>query len=324
MLAKTTDHLPVTRAMPGGCLYEPKWDGYRGLAAVDLSGQPQIRSRRGTDLTRAFPDIATAVARQLPPGTLLDGELVVWDGDRLDFSQLQRRVISPAHAASLAARVPASYVAFDVLQYRGRDLGGEPLRVRRRQLEAILPTLKPPLQITPATRDRDVAQQWLADYAAAGVGIEGLVIKGLAVRYQPGRRAWLKLRTRSSVEAIVGAVTGTLAAPERLILGLPGVDGTLVVAGGTGPLKPGQQREVAAFLRLPAGAHPWPAEIPFGRVGAWAGKRRLPVTRVRPSLVVEIDADAAYEYGHFRHLTRLIRVRPDLHPDDLSPQDGRA
>ena len=126
-------------------------------------------------------DIATAAARQLPPGTLVDGELVVWHDGRLDFTQLLRRMASPTKALALARRHPASYVMFDVLQHQGRTLADQPQRVRRRVLETILPTLTPPLQVVPSTRDRDIAAQWFTDYATADVGIEGLVLKA-----QPG------------------------------------------------------------------------------------------------------------------------------------------
>ena len=136
--------------------------------------------------------------------------------------------------------------------------------------------------------------------------------------YLPGRRSWLKLRTRRTAEAIVGAVTGSLAAPDRLILGLPGEDGALVVAGGTAPLTPRQSRDIASLLRSPAGPHPWPDVLPAGRTGALGGPRRLPVALVDPALVVEVATDAAYEYGRWRHLTRLIRPRPELYPDDLA------
>jgi ATP-dependent DNA ligase len=175
MLCKSVGCLPLVSELPGGASFEPKWDGFRALIGVDSRRQAQIRSRTGTDLVAAFPDIATAAADQLPVDTLLDGELVVWDGNRLDFSQLQRRLAGPSRAPALARYRPASYVAFDILQIGDRDLSGEPLRVRRRRLEAILPGLAPPLQITPATRDRDVAEQWFKDYAAADVGIEGLL-----------------------------------------------------------------------------------------------------------------------------------------------------
>ena len=318
MLAKPVADLPpVGRFLPGGCLYEPKWDGYRALVAVDSRGGGRVRSRHGVDLTAAFPDIVVAAAAQLAPGTVLDGELVVWDGHRLDFTQLQRRVIAPSRAATLARHKPASFVAFDVLAIACEDVSGRPLRERRRQLEQLRPCLSAPLQITPTTSDQEIARQWLADYAAADVGIEGLVIKALDQAYLPGRRAWLKLRTRHTAEALVGAITGTLTAPDRLILALPRPGGSLVVAGGTAPLRPRQSRQIGALLRPPAGPHPWPDVLPAGRTGALGGPRRLPVTLVDPTLIVEIEADTAYEYQRWRHLTRLVRSRPDLHVSDI-------
>jgi ATP-dependent DNA ligase len=125
-----------------------------------------------------------------------------------------------AHAARLARSQPASFVAFDVLALAGEILLDRPLRDRRRRLEQLLPALTPPLQVSPATRDRDIAAGWLEQYRDVDVGVEGLVIKGLGDRYRPGVRGWLKLRTRSTADAVVGAVTGTITQPERLVLGL--------------------------------------------------------------------------------------------------------
>ena len=323
MLARSTESLPATRALAGGCLYEPKWDGYRGLVGVDAAGTARIRSRRGTDLTASFPDITSAAVRQLPAGTLLDGELVVWSGDRLDVGELQRRMIAPGGAAARARLRPASYVAFDLLALAGRDLTGEPLRTRRHALERLLPDLAPPLQVTPATRDRGIAEEWLRLYADAQVGIEGLVVKGLADTYRPGRRGWLKLKSRETAEAVVGAVTGSIEAPERLILGLPDAAGRLLVAGATGPLRPLQRATIAPFLAAADEAgHPWPPVLPAGRIGVWGGAP-IAVALVVPSLVVEISADAATtSSGHWRHLVRLVRARPELHPDELLPDPG--
>jgi ATP-dependent DNA ligase len=318
MLARPIDELPDVRALPGGCLFEPKWDGYRGVIGVGSSGAVRIRSRRGSDLTTAFPDIATAVGQQVPPGTILDGELVVWDGDRLNFGQLHRRMVSPAQASRLAKQRPASFVAFDVLAVGGRTLADEPLRNRRRALEGLLSDLSPPVQVTPATRDDIVAAHWLEEYAQAQVGIEGLMIKGLAEPYRPGRRDWLKLRARDTAEAVVGAVTGTRSRPERLILGLPDQRRGLIVAGSTGQLKPSQQKEVSELLVPARTDHPWPNPLPAGRLGAW-GREALDVVLVDPVLVVEIATDGVHESGHWRHLTRFIRVRAELQPQDLAP-----
>ncbi|HEX2805660.1 MAG TPA: ATP-dependent DNA ligase [Kineosporiaceae bacterium] len=320
-LARSVEVLPGGRSLPGGCLYEPKWDGFRAVLHMHrVEGRTvcRVQSRHGADLTGAFPDIVAAAEAQVPPGTVVDGEVVIWGGERLDFTALQRRLASPARATQLARERPASFVAFDLLAHDGQLLTDQPLRERRRRLDGLLPVLSPPLQICPATRDPAVAAQWLSQYADADVGIEGLVIKGLAERYQPGRRAWLKLRTRSTVEAIVGAITGTLARPDRLVLGLYD-RGVLIVAGGTAPLHPAQQREVSPLLKaMPAGEeHPWPPELPSGRTGVFGGPRRLPVLLVRPQLVVEIGADSAFEYSKWRHLTRYVRLRPDLDPRDV-------
>jgi ATP-dependent DNA ligase len=318
----TKDHRART---PRGCPSEPKWDGFRALVRVDADGA-RIRSRHGADLTAAFADVALAAAGQLHPGTLLDGELVVWDHDaeRLDFAALQRRLAAPRRAMSLARRQPASFVAFDILAEAGVALRGQRLRERRRVLEGLAPLLRPPLQVTPATVSGDVAAAWLRDHAAADVGIEGLVVKGLGQMYRPGTRTWLKLRTRDTAEAVVGAVTGSLARPERLILGLPDADGRLIVAGNTGPLSAGQRSELAGLLRRPRRAHPWPPEIPARRVAGFGRSGSLPVDLVEPALVIEIEADPAFEHGRWRHVTRYRRLRRELHPDDLAPPSGDA
>jgi ATP-dependent DNA ligase len=86
---------------------------------------------------------------QLPAGTVLDGEAVVWSGERLDFTQLQRRVIAQTRAAHLARVLPASFVAFDLLAWDGEVWTDRPLRERRRQLKASLSTLSPPIQLSP-------------------------------------------------------------------------------------------------------------------------------------------------------------------------------
>jgi ATP-dependent DNA ligase len=294
MLARAADALPRARALPGGCRYEPKWDGYRALLFVSEAGC-YIQSRRGKDLTQGFPGVAAAAAEQLAPGTVLDGELVVWSGGRLDFTALQKRALSPSAARASAAAAPASFVAFDLLAAGGQDLRREPLTFRRSQLERPMDASKPPLQITPYADDLAQAEDWLRDWAQAGVGIEGAVVKGAAQPYLPGRRDWVKVRIRDTADAVVGAVIGALERPERLVLGLPGPEG-LVVAGGTSPLSERERREVAPLPRAAGEEHPWPSQLPRGRTGGFSGGK-ISVTLVVPDVVVEISADTAFEYG---------------------------
>jgi ATP-dependent DNA ligase len=173
MLARSAERLPRGRALRGGCVYEPKWDGYRALAFVTEDGA-RVQSRRGADLTRAFPDIASAARRRLPPGVVLDGELVVWGREGLDFGALHQRMTSTkVRAAELAVAAPATFMAFDLLAVDGLDIRERPLWERRALLERLLAGVRPPLQLTPQTDDLALAEQWMEDYGLAPVGVEG-------------------------------------------------------------------------------------------------------------------------------------------------------
>lgn len=315
MLARSSAEVPAPAALSGGSWYEPKFDGYRCLLFV-VGGAALVQSRRGHDITAAFPDVAAAAVAQLPPGSVVDGELVVWAGSGFDFGALQRRLTGGRSVGELVRQQPASVMLFDVLAVAGRDVRRHPLWERRRLLEAIAVDTAPPLQLVPYTTDVDQARTWVRDYAAARVGIEGLVVKGVGTSYESGKRGWVKYRIRDTVEAVVGAVTGSLEHPESLVLGYYDTVGDLVVAGATTPLTRRQQDQVAGHLRRSAGGHPWPEWIGSGRLGHWGGPPRA-VTRVDPVLVVEISADTAVTAGAWRHVTRFVRVRPDLNASDV-------
>ena len=117
-----------------GWAAEPKWDGFRALVSVDAS-RVVLRSRRGTEMLPAFPEIAAGAA-QLPDATTLDGELVVWDAaGRLAFERLQNRLQRRGAGADRAAgEWPAHFVAFDLLRLSGTDTTAWPYRRRRAAL----------------------------------------------------------------------------------------------------------------------------------------------------------------------------------------------
>ena len=313
-LAKPVRSIPRPDALPGGCRYEPKWDGYR-LVVVRGAHSARLWSKQGRDLTDRFQDVATAAITQLPPGTVVDGEVVVWNGSRLDFGLLQKRMATtPSRLGPLMTEHPASYVAFDVLAAGGQDLRGERWRDRRAVLEDLAARWAPPLQVSPVTADLAEAQQWFEDYRPAG--IEGLVAKGATTPYRPGRREWLKVKSWETTEVLAGGVIGSIGAPSQLVAGRYR-DGELVVVGRTSPLSPAQSAELAAVLTPADETHPWPDRIGTGAFGG--GRLSVPLTRVAPTAVVEISADAALQAGVFRHPLRFVRVRPDLRPDDLPP-----
>lgn len=305
--------------LPRGWAVEPKWDGYRTLIsrgehAVDL------RSRRGTALALAFPEIASR-GTDLPPGTALDGELVIWENDRLAFERLQQRMNrKPTTVAQMVRLTPAHFVAFDVLRLRGEDLTGRPYTERRAALERLFADeqLGPPWTLCPSTTDPAVAEGWLE---WGSVGLEGLVFKRLSERYPAGRRAWRKYRARASTEAIVGAVTGRLRRPFAVLLGRLDAAGRLQYAGRTVPLSAATAGQLAPLLAAAAAVHPWTG---WTFAAGWGIRETLDVTLVDPTVVVEVSADVALDAaGRWRHPVRLLRARGDMAVGDV-PQFGEG
>lgn len=298
--------VPVTAtrlSAGGGFAHEPKWDGYR--AAVMVSGEVQIMSRRGTDLTEIFPDLTAAVVAQVPDATLLDGEIVVFQDGRLSFDALQQRMAGRAkQAARLEATHPASLVIFDVMLDHGDDVRAFPWDQRRHRLEALAAGWRPPLQITPYTTDTATAAEWMESLAP--MGIEGIVSKRLSGRYG-ARGAWSKIKFRETLEGVIGAAIGPLSRPDALIIGRRTDAGDLVVLGRTTPLTAGQSAEIGSLLRPPGGSHPWPETMGAGHFGGDA----VTITHAEPVVVVEVSADPAEQAGRRRHPLRFLRIRHD-------------
>ena len=311
-LARAEESIPAASSLPGGAVYELKWDGYR-MAAVREQDTLRLWSRQGKDLTDRFPDLAAAALTQLEPGTVIDGEAVIWNGARLDFDLLQRRLVnSPRKVVTLAAKHPASLIVFDVLAHQGRDCRAGPFSRRRALLEQLARTWTPPLQLSPATTDEKTARQWFSDYRPAG--IEGLVVKAAHSAYTPGRRTWIKVKSRETTEVIVGAVTGTLKRPDTVVAGLVR-DGELQIVGKTTALSAAQATQLAKALTPAGPSHPWPDEVSSSRFGSSRDKVRL--VKVEPLVVAEVSADAALQAGAYRHPLRYLRPRLDLSPADL-------
>jgi ATP-dependent DNA ligase len=314
-LARLVQRLPVPEALPGGCIYEPKWDGFR-LAIIRDGDRTSLWSRQGKDLTRYFADLHAEASEQIPPGCVVDGEAVVWSNGRLDFETLQRRLTAGSRALpSLIREHPASFAAFDVLAVAGRDIRHVQLRDRRTLLEELASTWSPPLNLSPTTMDFEVAQQWFEELPATGV--EGLVVKGAAQRYESGQRQWLKVKHRDALNVICAAVAGSTSRPEALIVGLS-IEGELRVVGRTSQLKGSAAVQLGRLLRPPKGEHPWPSTMRRSVVDRYNSKagELMELTLVEP-IVVEISADVAWSGTSFRHSVRFLRARPELDVTDV-------
>ena len=195
-------------------LYEPKVDGYRVIAFVQ-DGTVRLQSRRGIDLTAAFPEIVADLAAQAVDSMILDGEIVALDADgRPSFNALQNRreLKTPPEIAAAQREAPVVMLCFDLLHFAGINLRGAPYVDRRRYLsQCLLPT--PHLQLVHASDDAEKL------YAASlASGFEGIVAKRKDSTYQPGKRsgAWLKIKATQTAEFVVGGYTQGKGAREAL------------------------------------------------------------------------------------------------------------
>ena len=166
--------------------------------------------------------------------------------------------------------------------------------------------------------DREEAAEWVTAWTAAGV--EGLIAKSPRGRYTPGRRGWLKIKTRVGAEAIIGGVTGSISQPETVLLGRFDATGRLRHVGRSHPLSQRQQRELALVLsrspqRRRGGIdHPWPQPLPAGWSGHFQKPEPLTYVQVEPTTVAEVDR-------HRARPTPLAPPRPPTLRLDLSVYD---
>jgi ATP-dependent DNA ligase len=323
MLARLAETLP-----DGDFLYEPKWDGFRAI--VFRGGSDVfIQSRDLRPLDRYFPELHAALARGLPDGCVLDGEIVIAGPAGLDFDALQLRLHPAAsRVGKLAAETPASFVAFDLLALDDRDLRAAPQAERRAALERLLGRARPPIYLTPMTRDREVAAEWLARFE--GAGLDGVVAKPADGRYMPGKRAMIKIKHARTADCVVGGFRWHKSGRDgvgSLLLGLFDGKGVLHHVGVTSAFTMAYRRQLVAELApLRENAlerHPWrewaDAESAHGRMpggySRWSAGKDLSWEPLRIERVCEVKYDHL-QGSRFRHATTFVRWRPDKRPAD--------
>jgi ATP-dependent DNA ligase len=304
----------LVRELPegDGWQFEPKWDGFRGVLE-NVGGGLRLWSRNGRPLLRYFPELE-ALGEKLPPDSALDGEVVIERDGGLDFEALQMR-LHPAESRvkRLAAEMPASYVVFDVLRWKGTDLHELPLEKRRKQVEKI------PFAVSPATRDRDVAARWEDELDPAG--FDGVIAKRLECPYMPGsREAVVKVKKHRTADCVIAGVTWSekTVGFASLMLGLydEGELHHVGTAAASGPKREEIVERVAPLL----GKNP--ERKPRGEPTRWQ-KEQLEWSPVPPELVVEVRYDK-WQGRRFRHGTKFIRFRPDKDPEQCTVDQVRT
>jgi ATP-dependent DNA ligase len=320
MLAKIADELPDE----DGFLFEPKWDGFRAIV-FRTNEDVYIQSRDLRPLNRYFPELERALVQALPKGCVIDGEIVVVSGSGLDFDALQQRLHPAAsRVARLAKETPAAFVAFDLLAAGGRSTMELPQSERRVRLERLLGQVTKPVYLTPMTRDRSVAQEWLERFE--GAGLDGVIAKVEAGSYQPGKRTMLKIKHARTADCVVGGFRwyrDTQDAVGSLLLGLYDDAGVLHHVGVTSSFTMAVRRQLADELgplrKNALQDHPWSGwananddaagRMPGGQ-SRWSAGKDLSWEAVRPERACEVKYDHL-QGMRFRHAAVFLRWRPD-------------
>jgi ATP-dependent DNA ligase len=322
MLAKIGESLP----QEAGVLYEPKWDGFRAIVFRGAS-DVFIQSRDLRPLDRYFPELHDALLERLPAGCVLDGEIVIAGKRGLDFDALQMRLHPAAsRVAKLAKETPSAFVAFDALAIDGRNLMEASQAERRAALEKLLAKAEPPLYLTPATHDRELAHEWLERFE--GAGLDGVVAKLADLPYAPGKRAMIKVKHVRTADCVVGGLRWHKEGEGivgSLLLGLYDDRGTLHHVGVTSSFTMATRRKLAmelAPLRKNAlKNHPWrdwtqatgeSTRMP-GAHSRWSAGKDLSWEALRIERVCEVKYDHL-QGERFRHAAAFVRWRPDKPP----------
>ena len=227
MLATLTDR----RDFGDDWLLERKLDGER-CVAHKMDDVVRLESRTGKHLTSTYPEVRAAVAAQRPRRLLLDGELVVYDGDQTSFTRLQQRLGVASPSLQQLADDPVVYCVFDLLEVDGEDLTDRPFVERRVRLTR---TLRASSALQPTEVWSNDSEQRFD--AACRSGWEGLIAKRADAPYVPGRsKNWLKLKCVWEQEFVIAGYTDPQGSRENFGALLVGYyeEGSLRYAGKVG------------------------------------------------------------------------------------------
>ncbi|MEV7289958.1 ATP-dependent DNA ligase [Streptomyces sp. NPDC093252] len=318
MLAKSVAKIPP------GMQYEAKWDGFRAIVFRDGT-EVELGSRTGKPLTRYFPELVAALRDRVPQRCVLDGEIVIARGGRLDFDALTER-IHPADSRvrQLAERTPASFVAFDLLALHDESVLDVPLSDRRALLVGALSGVTAPVHLAPATTDTELAARWFEQYE--GAGLDGVIAKPPALPYLQNERAMFKIKHERTADVVVAGYRFHKSGPVvgSLLLGLYDDRGVLQHVGVSAAFSMKRREELIGELEplrmADAAGHPWAAwadeaahegaRLP-GAPSRWSGKKDLSWVPLRPERVAEVAYDHMENGARFRHTARFRRWRGD-------------
>ena len=319
--------------LPSGAVwqYEPKWDGFRCLA-FRKGKQVLLQSKAGQPLARYFPEIVEALANLPTSQFVLDGEIVIFDGDRLDFNALLQR-IHPAESRirKLASETPSVLQCFDLLvDDAGKSLVTLPLEQRRATLEEFIKQFEKHkrIELSPVTRDKETAERWMTEFGA--MRLDGIVAKRVDEPYHSGERVGMvKVKRIRTADCVVGGFRyaekgGVIGS---LLLGLYNDQGLLDHVGFSSSFNREARKDLLQILKPLMGGEGFSGKAPGG-LSRWSTKRSMEWQALKPKLVCEVQYDH-FSGGRFRHGTKFLRWRPEKKPqqctvEQVVPKKRRA
>lgn len=329
MLSSAADALPDGE----GWLFEPKWDGFRTVVFRD-GDEVVLQSRDEKPMNRYFPELVAPLMAALPERCVVDGEVVIAGERGLEFEALLLRIHPAASRVKLLAeQMPASFVAWDLLAIGDEDLRAVPLEERRARLEKVLSDGAASVHLSPATRDRALAEDWFNRFE--GAGLDGVMAKRLDSPYAPGERTMIKVKHTRTADCVVAGFRWHKNGPGTMIgsllLGLYDDEGKLHHVGVTAAFTTAKRKqlveELAPLRENALENHPW-RDWAEAHIEASAQGQRLPGASsrwnrgkdlswepLRPERVCEVTYDHM-QGTRFRHAAHFVRWRPDKPPED--------
>jgi DNA ligase-1 len=299
---------------------EWKWDGIRAQV-IHRGGEVMVWTRGEEMVTDVYPELR-AIGAALPPGTVLDGEILAWqEGKPLPFMVLQRRLGRKAVNAKLLREAPVQLIAYDLLEWAGEDWRVQPLRKRRRQLEQIVaelqerdPTLA--VQVSPTVQAATWADAATLREQSRERNAEGFMLKRLASTYQVGRKKgdWWKWKIDPfTVDAVM--IYAQRGSGKRASLY---TDYTFAVWDGS---------ELVPVAKAYSGLTDEEIRAVDAFVRRNTNERFGPVRSVTPTLVMElafegIQQSTRHKSGIALRFPRIARWRKDKQPADADTLDS--
>jgi DNA ligase-1 len=323
LLSEKSPGLEEALGAYGNPALEYKYDGARLCIHKD-GKRLWFYTRRLEDVTAQFPEVREAAGKAVRAGScIIEGEMVGIgrDGRPLPFQFLSQRIKRKYDIEKVRREIPVTLNVFDLVHLEGKTLFDAPLRERWDRLKSIIRPIEGKFQLAKHLETRDIRRAEAFYNEALSLGHEGLIVKNLDARYQPGRRVaggWLKVKpVMENLDLVITGATwgtgkragwlGSLALSCR-----EPETGRFLECGMIGTGIKEKSESGVTFDML--------TELLKPHIESEKGSS----VRIRPKVVVEvayeeIQKSPNYSSGFALRFPRVVSIREDKGPGDADP-----